>query len=237
MDLQLNEKLSVDDLSQRYSQDQRIRIDHWLKPHSANAIAECLSGDIPWSLAFIENDDVRKIPIAQAHQLPVEEQSAIMRNVYRTALDRFQFLYEAYNPDDDNAADVAPDHPFFQALEFLRSPEVLAQISRISGVAGLNHTTIQASRFQPGHFLLGHDDTAGETSRELAFVVNLARDWRIGWGGLLQFHDANSNVEQAYLPRYNSLSLFRVPAVHSVSCVTPFAGEPRIALSGWFEIR
>ncbi len=36
------------------------------------------------------------------------------------------------------------------------------------------------------------------------------------------------------MPHWNALSLFKVPQAHSVSLVSPWAGEPRYAITGWF---
>jgi Rps23 Pro-64 3,4-dihydroxylase Tpa1-like proline 4-hydroxylase len=37
--------------------------------------------------------------------------------------------------------------------------------------------------------------------------------------------------------RWNALSIFRVPQPHLVSLVSPWAGENRIAITGWFLAR
>jgi SM-20-related protein len=61
----------------------------------------------------------------------------------------------------------------------------------------------------------------------------LSADWNVDFGGLLQFIDADGHVQQAYTPRFNSLSLFKVPQLHSVSVVPAFVKTTRFALSGW----
>ncbi|HEX5536856.1 MAG TPA: 2OG-Fe(II) oxygenase family protein [Sphingobium sp.] len=37
------------------------------------------------------------------------------------------------------------------------------------------------------------------------------------------------------MPRFNALSLFRVPQRHHVGCVAPFAPKPRISITGWLR--
>ena len=37
------------------------------------------------------------------------------------------------------------------------------------------------------------------------------------------------------MPRYNTLSLFKVPAPHVVSLVAPWAQAPRLAITGWWQ--
>jgi Rps23 Pro-64 3,4-dihydroxylase Tpa1-like proline 4-hydroxylase len=67
-----------------------------------------------------------------------------------------------------------------------------------------------------------------------AYVINLSRDWQADWGGLLQFIDESGAVSETFMPRWNTLSLFRVPQGHAVSLVAPWARAPRLALTGWF---
>ncbi|WP_338456665.1 2OG-Fe(II) oxygenase family protein [uncultured Alteromonas sp.] len=38
-------------------------------------------------------------------------------------------------------------------------------------------------------------------------------------------------------PEFNTLSLFDVKHIHSVTYVTPFAKQPRYALTGWIKAR
>jgi len=66
-------------------------------------------------------------------------------------------------------------------------------------------------------------------------VLNLTPDWRPDWGGLLQFFDKRGDVFRAFTPRFNVLNLFRVPQPHNVSWVTPLAGAPRYAVTGWMR--
>ena len=69
----------------------------------------------------------------------------------------------------------------------------------------------------------------------VAFVFGLTGKWRPEWGGLLLFHDRAGEVERGLVPGMNALTLFRVPRVHSVSLVAPFAPAPRAAVSGWLN--
>ncbi len=59
----------------------------------------------------------------------------------------------------------------------------------------------------------------------------MTRDWDPDWGGLLQFYDAEKNVEQVFVPRFNTLSLFTVPQSHAVSAVAPYAPVGRLAIT------
>ena len=38
----------------------------------------------------------------------------------------------------------------------------------------------------------------------------------------------------SFVPRYNTMSLFRVPADHHVTLVAPWAQDDRLSITGWF---
>ena len=42
-------------------------------------------------------------------------------------------------------------------------------------------------------------------------------------------------MEEAFTPAFNSLNVFKVPAQHAVSIVAPFAGAPRLSITGWIR--
>ncbi len=42
------------------------------------------------------------------------------------------------------------------------------------------------------------------------------------------------NIVESYVPRFNSMVMFKVPLMHCVSYVAPFAQAPRHSLTGWF---
>ena len=93
----------------------------------------------------------------------------------------------------------------------------------------------QATRFLPGHFLTGHDDNDFNLGRVAAYVVGLTPHWRTEWGGLLQFHAEDGDVERGLAPKFNTMNVFTVPRLHSVSQVTEFAGAPRLSVTGWLR--
>ena len=43
------------------------------------------------------------------------------------------------------------------------------------------------------------------------------------------------DVVDTLLPRWNTLSLFAVPTDHCVSLVAPWAGQDRLAITGWWR--
>ncbi|PHS51455.1 hypothetical protein C7Y69_04575 [Alteromonas sp. KS69] len=67
--------------------------------------------------------------------------------------------------------------------------------------------------------------------------MNLAPKWHPDWGGLLQYFEPDGTTTESWSPEFNTLSLFDVKHIHSVTYVTPFAKQPRYALTGWIKAR
>jgi SM-20-related protein len=128
-----------------------------------------------------------------------------------------------------------PHLALHRVVELINSRAWLDTMRRITGLAGIRRADGQATRYVAGHFLRQHDDVMEEEGRLAAYVVNLTRDWRADWGGLLQFLDDDGEVIDTLMPRFNTISLFRVPAEHCVSPVAHFAPGARYAITGWLR--
>ena len=90
------------------------------------------------------------------------------------------------------------------------------------------------THYAPGHFLSLHSDEGSQWRRVVAYVLNLTfTEWQPDFGGYLTFYDDRGDVEAAFKPRFNSLNVFAVPQLHSVTKVAPFAPIGRAAISGW----
>jgi len=120
---------------------------------------------------------------------------------------------------------------------WLRSDEIINFLSNLSGFEIKNFSTMFASRYSEGCFLSPHhDDTLGS----IGFVLQLTKDWRPEWGGVLHFLDDNRKViEYSEVPTFNTLTLFHIPEGkgkwHYVSHVNPGITSNRIAYSGWYH--
>lgn len=120
---------------------------------------------------------------------------------------------------------------------WLRSEEVVSFLSRLSGIEIKGFSTMFASKYSSGCFLgPHHDDTLGS----IGFVLQLTKNWRPQWGGILHFTDDNrSIIEYSEVPTFNTLTLFHIPKGkgkwHYVSHVSPGISLNRIAYSGWYH--
>ena len=123
----------------------------------------------------------------------------------------------------------------FDFYEFINAPETLEFVRKVTGLDNIRWADGQATWYKPGHFLKAHTDEEAATGRLAAYVMNLSPVWERDWGGFLQFFDARDNVEEAFKPGFNTLSIFTIPQHHSVSMVAPYVQAERMAVTGWFR--
>ena len=105
----------------------------------------------------------------------------------------------------------------------------------ITGSAEIEYADAQATAYAPGDFLTVHDDAVEGKFRRAAYVFGLTPVWRLEWGGLLLFHGSDGHVDCGWVPTFNTLNLFKVPQLHSVSEVTQAAAYRRYAITGWLR--
>ena len=72
--------------------------------------------------------------------------------------------------------------------------------------------------------------------------ITLATDGRLsvtlhGFAGNpnLAFFDEAGNIEEAFMPAFNTLNIFLIPQRHAVQQVAPFAGTRRLSYLSWLH--
>jgi SM-20-related protein len=212
----------------------RVQIDAILQPGSAERLYECLMHEVPWGLAHKAESTPGDIAPDALAALGEEGYAALLRRCYAHAENDYAFAYERYPMIRAYRDGRDPDLLLHRVLEFFNSPEYLGFARALTGNPAIRRVNAQATRYRAGHFLKRHDDYDVGEGRLYAYVLNLSQHWQPDWGGLLQFLDDGDALVDTLLPRWNTLSLFRVPAPHCVSLVAPWARQPRFAITGWF---
>ncbi|MDH4031251.1 MAG: 2OG-Fe(II) oxygenase, partial [Chromatiales bacterium] len=87
-----------------------------------------------------------------------------------------------------------------------------------------------------GHFLKDHADESPFEQRRAAYVIGMTRDWEADMGGVLMFLDDSGRVEEALVPGFNTITVFRVPVRHLVSEVSPWVNGQRLSVTGWLTV-
>jgi Rps23 Pro-64 3,4-dihydroxylase Tpa1-like proline 4-hydroxylase len=231
----LNPALDVEALRSEFAHSHRIRIGDLLQLRTAAELFSCLDGQVPWDLTYIDGDQPERLPNAELATLGAEQKAALQNTIQSRAREQFQYMYNSYMMVEAYVEKRNPGFALHRFFEFLNGAPFLDFIKRISGDDTIVKADAQATRYIPGHFLRCHDDTYSREGRRLAYVLSLTKGWHPDWGGLLQFLDAEGRVIETFVPRYNTLHLFRVPIEHCVSYVAPYARQPRYSITGWLR--
>jgi Rps23 Pro-64 3,4-dihydroxylase Tpa1-like proline 4-hydroxylase len=113
------------------------------------------------------------------------------------------------------------------------SEELYSIIEQITGDRPMKYSQLFLSQYKKGCFLAPHSDI---NRGKWAFVLNMTKDWKPQYGGVLHFLDDNrENIIDSYVPKFNSLVIFKVPKEgipHFVSHVV-HENKKRFAITGW----
>lgn len=231
----LNPDLDMAPLASRLRERGAVRVDHFLNRDIALRLQTCLRDEVPWTLAYRAGDQSRTVDHATYAGMDEKAVAELHASVHQAAGEGFGFLYDSYMMIPAYLEQRNPHLLLHPMVEILNSPAMLGHLLQITGDAAVTKLDAQATRYRPGHFLRFHNDLQESEGRRFAFVLNLTARWQADWGGLLQLLDGPEQVLETLTPRFNSLSLFRVPTDHCVSMVAPFAQEPRLAITGWLR--
>jgi SM-20-related protein len=234
--MRLNARLDPALLASVYARHGRIHIPAIFDRDTALAVHEALAAEaVPWQLHFNDGAEAYDVPAATVDALAPAERERLLQPIYERARTRFQYLFENFSISDHHARGQHNELALMRVFDFLRSEPMLEFIRRVTGAREIATIDAQATRYRPGHFLTVHDDRDEQKGRVTAYVLNMTPAWRADWGGVLPFLDEDGHVAEGYVPAFNALNLFRVPAPHAVSLVAPYAGAPRFSIAGWLR--
>ncbi len=232
----LNPNLDRAALAEAFSRDGRVRIEGVLVPEIAEKVREYLLTEVPFEyISHVDGKNV-VIPAADMQRFSEEQLLELQSKIYSAAATGVGFFYCGYmmvrSQRDTDSEALRFLHSVF---DFLNSEEMLGFIGEITGRDDLKSADAQYTRYTQGQFLTRHQDDVGEEQRRLAYVMGFSKNWHPDWGGLLQFFEKDGTPRESWAPAFNTVSLFEIGHIHSVTYVTPFAAEPRLSLTGWFR--
>ncbi|NDK38914.1 2OG-Fe(II) oxygenase [Pseudoxanthomonas gei] len=212
----------------------RVQIPGFLQEASAQRLRHCLQNEVRWETSLRSD---RPSPLGDADLVTLDEvqRRQLQQSMYRNARDEFAFVFDRYRMIDARRDGLDPGLVLHVVVDFLNSPAFLEFARELTGDKAIRMVSAIAARYRQGDFLNRHNDKAGDEDRAFAYVINLSREWQADWGGLLEFLADGQEVVETFTPRWNSLSLFRVPQAHQVSLVSPWAREDRYSITGWFR--
>lgn len=227
-------RFDLQTLAAEFAGTGRVRLERVLPAEAAAALlAEC-KRRADWVHVVAANGGAAELTRTMRASLPVERVAALDAAIRAEARYGFQYRYETIRVPDQAAERMASGDPFAKLARALSTEPVLATLRRITGVHDLAFADAQATAYGPGDFLTGHNDEVEGKERRAAYVLGLSPHWRPDWGGLLLFHGPEGRLD-GWAPQANSLTLFRVPSLHSVSEVVAQVPARRYSITGWLR--
>lgn len=222
-------------LAARFRLDGRVQIPAFLPDDVARRLRDELLTSVGWVRLINAGARTFEIPSIEYQAAKQALKTSLDDALYAEARHSFRYRYDVIRVPDHRPVDRDVGASLGAFASFIALPTTLDLLHGITGGKKASFADAQATRYSPGDFLTRHDDEAEGASRAFAYVLNLVDDWRAEWGGLLHFFDDEGEVASVFTPKFNHLSLFSVPQPHSVSFVAPYAGAPRISVTGWLR--
>lgn len=229
--------LDVAAAAARFAALGHVRLHPVLTPEAAEALHLEARSRADWKQVINSGAKVFELDRPTRAAMAPDQAQALDAAVIAGAREGFQYRYETLRLPDGNdkapAAGPAAASLLAQFPHWLSQPAQRTVLQTITGHPDIAFADGQATAYSPGDFLTGHDDAIPGKHRRAAYVLGLTPVWRTEWGGLLLFH--RSDGLTGVSPEYNSLDLFAVPQLHSVSQITASAAYRRYAVTGWLR--
>ena len=231
----LNPKLDAAALAERFARERYVQVQDFLTEDAASTLHAALRARQDWRQVLNTSSGFVELDRPTRAGMSAEQANALDNAVYAQARTGFQYRYETIRVPDAGSERAAQDDAVFAFAQFLSEGAGRDFLRTVTGFGDVAFADAQATAYSPGDFLTGHDDRIEGKNRRAAYVFSLNPVWRIEWGGLLLFHGADGHVERGLMPTFNSLNLFAVPVMHSVSEVTRASPYRRYSVTGWLR--
>lgn len=233
--IEINPNHDLQALSNTLQKNSRLQIPNFFTEQSADFLYRLLIENKHWYLSYNEQENNYESSMEQLQALEPKQRQIFMNNIYLRARSGFQYVFNQYYMTQAIELNENPGHPLHQVQEFVNSKQTLDFMRKLTGEPLITKADSYATQYLPGHFLTDHDDRHDTHDRVAAYVFSMTKNWNKNWGGQLVFFDDDGNIEQGFIPSFNTLNIFLIPQSHSVQQVAPYAGESRTSYLGWLH--
>ena len=232
--LRLNPALQPTDYASEYAAKKFVQIPNIFEPQTASAILDALQ-QLPWRLCYHDPErGAVQLTQQDIQEIGQANMSEIIQKVMALASRNHGYCYNTYHLTQEQKSD--PGHQIHKLTELLQSHDFLSFGGAIIGHDNLTQVDAHATLYSRGSFLTRHIDDGLNRERRAAYTLSFCQNWQTDWGGLLMFLDKQTtDVTSAWVPRFNTLTIFDGLRVHSVSPVSTFAGAGRYSIAGWYR--
>ena len=229
MTIYANDITNVLELKNEFSKNGIIRVFDFLDQDSLEQLKSALETQVDYSNAFYLSGQNRQASDVEIKALTATTQQKLYKDIHEAASKGTGFLYGRHKIEKNSLTELN------DILKLLNNENTLNLIKEITSISAVDHADAQATRYRRGDFLTRHIDNVPGETRRIAYVLGLTEDWHPDWGGLLQFFEKDGTPTRSWSPAINSLTLFSVDKVHSVTSVAQFALKNRYSITGWFR--
>lgn len=234
MTFSLAPDLDTTALAARFAEQGRVRIHGFLASSCAETLRQELRTREDWKQVINSGEKLIELDRPTRASLSAEQAAQLDTAIYAGARKGFQYRYESLRVPDADQDRAASDDPLAAFARWMSQGPARDMLRAVTAGDAVDFVDAQGTAYAPGDFLTGHDDAFPGKNRHAAYVLGLNPVWRLEWGGLLLVHKGEDAVE-GVVPAFNTLDLFRVGQMHSVSEVTRAAAYRRYSVTGWLR--
>lgn len=223
----LNKSIDRKKVKKEYLKNDYVRIENFLDIEYVKKISQTIYNEIQWDLCYLSEHGPVSIKDEELKKYTYQQSAELNNEVMTRAQQGFSYFY--YRSDLVNSTNKVLKR-FYNDLcgdEFLDFCRDLTNVDAIVKVNG------QLACFSPGCFLRKHSDETDKEERVAAYVINFTPVWNSDWGGNLYLLDDQQSIIDVLEPLFNSVTIFKIPALHFVSQVANYAMSSRFTATGW----
>ena len=236
-EITINPALDPAELNRAFRERGRLQVPDFFTEETAQYLHGLLQENTNWYLTYNEGQENYESTLAEFQALSPPQRQRFMGDIFKRARDGFQYVFIQYYITQAIELGEQPGHPMHAMQDFMNQDSTLDFMRTLTGQDDVLKADSYASWYDPGHFLTQHDDLHGTHDRVAALTFSMTPDWNRNWGGHLAFFDDAGNIEQAFMPAFNTLNIFLIPQKHAVQQVAPFAGTRRLSFLSWLHRR
>ena len=235
VDIRINQSLDPGRPHVAFQKTGRLQIPEFFARETAEYLYQLLLDNKTWYLTYNEGQENYESSLTKFQALESLQQQRFMGRIYQRASDQFQYVFNQYYITQAIELGEQPGHPMHALQEFMNRDSTLSFMRTLTGQEDVRKADAYASWYAPGHFLTQHDDLHGTHDRVAALTFSMTKGWDRNWGGHLAFFDDAGNIEEAFMPSFNTLNIFLIPQKHAVQQVAPFAATRRTSYLSWLH--
>ena len=206
----------------------------------AEAAYESLLNRAPWEFHYRPFKSAGKVGIVDPQRYAAMSDKEILKLVPKIATlkdNDFTFAYCRYTIPTSLEEVPEETRILTEIYRYFNSPEYLTLMGEITGDDGGREVSCWASRYDRHHHLSIHMDEDQGQGRVAAHVLGLSKGWKKEWEGNFAFCNSKGKPVHKVPPQFNQLVMFKVPRLHLVTQVKPYAGASRYSLFGWYKAK